>query len=398
MRDVYVARQPIFDRQQQVYAYEVLFRNSQENRAVIDDAARATSELLSNAFVTIGLDRIVGTAPAFINLTREFFTGELPLPMASERLVLEVLEDIEIDEPLVCGVQKLVDDGFRIALDDVVFEERLRPLLPLATFVKVELPRVPRDEWGRQLEQFREYDVTVLAEKVETQEDFDLCRQLGYDLMQGYFFSRPQMLTSREVPGGQLALLQLMGQLNRPDVTIEDIERTLRTDANLSFKLLRFINSARCGVPRRVESLHQVIQFLGLRGVRSLVMIVSTSNLTCQRPETLRNATLRALLCEKLGRRVPGCDSSACYMAGLVSALDAVLDMPFEEIAKLLPLSEEILGAVAHRMGPIGEVVRCAESHERLDPSVDRKCGNLSGEEVRACYLESLADIGEIFA
>lgn len=398
MRDVYVARQPIFDREQQVYAYEVLFRNSRENRAIIDDATRATTELLFNCFVTVGLDRIVGSHPAFINLTREFFTGDWPLPIAPDRLVLEVLEDIVIDEPLVRGVQKLVDDGYRIALDDVVFEDQLRPLLPLATYVKVELPRIPRAEWGRQLEQFREFDVTVLAEKVETQEDFDLCRELGYDLMQGYFFSRPQMLTSREVPAGQLAILQLMGQLNRPDVTIEDLERTLRTDASLSFKLLRFLNSARCGVPRRVESLHQAIQFLGLRGIRSLVMIVSTSSLSCERPETLRNATLRALLCEKLGRRISGCDPSACYMAGLVSGLDAVLEMSFDDIAALLPLSEEILNAVAHRSGPIGDVIRCAESHEQLESPAGCQCGSLTGEEVRSCYLEAMADLREIFA
>jgi len=398
MRDVYVARQPIFDRDQQIRAYEVLFRNSAENRAIITDGDQATSELLFNAFVTIGLDRIVGDQSAFINLTRDFLTGRRPLPASSDRLVLEILEDVTIDEELVSGVRALVEQGYTLALDDVVFEDRLIPLLELARIIKVELKGVPREEWGGQVERFRQFGkAEILAEKVETQADYELCRDVGFDLFQGYFFSRPQMLTARELPSSQIAILQLISQLNRPDVTIHDLERILKTDANLSFKLLRFINSARVGVPRRVESLHQAINFLGIRGVRALTLMVSTSSLSCDRPETLKNAILRAILCEKLARKVPGCDPNACYTAGLVSALDAVLEVPLDKILALLPLSDALLQAVTDRTGVVGEIIRCAESHERLE-EFRQPALPLTGEQVRVAFLEALGDVQTIFA
>lgn len=398
MRDVFVARQPIFDRNQNIRAYEVLFRNSAENRAIITDGDRATSELLFNAFVTIGLDRIVGDNAAFINLTRDFLIGRRPLPASSDRLVLEILEDITIDDELVAGVRNLVDQGYTLALDDVVFEERLAPLVEMARIIKVNLPSVPQSEWKEQVRRFRSVSrAEILAEKVETQAEFDLGREAGFDLFQGYFFSRPQMLTSRELPSSQLSILRLISELNRPDVTIQDLERILKIDADLSFKLLRFINSARCGVPRRVESLHQAINFLGIRGVRSLTLMVSTSSLSCDRPETLKNAILRAILCEKLGRLISGCDPNACYTAGLVSALDAVLEVSLEEILKLLPLSDVIQNAVTTRGGTLGEIVRCAEAHETVEgPHFSTL--PLTGEQTRTAFFEAISDVQTIFA
>ena len=397
MKDVFVARQPIFDRRRQVHGYEVLFRNSAENRALVNDADGATSTLLENAFFEFGLDRVVGNHAAFINVTRSYLTGERPLPPPSDRLILEILEDIEIDDELVRGVEALASQGYVLALDDVIYAENLRPLLKLVSIVKVELPRIPEREWEDQVKRFREYDAKILAEKVETEPQFELCRDAGYDYFQGYFFSRPQMMAGRALPANQITVLQLIGELNRPDVSIADLERILKSDAALGFKLLKFVNSARCGVPRRVSSLQQAIQFLGIRGVRTLAMMAATSCLACDRPETLRNVVLRAILCEKLSRIAGVGDSNACYTAGLISGLDAVLDVPLDEILAVLPVSDDILAAVKEHRGPVGEIVKCALSHERVEKDHAFQWNQLPAGTVSSAYVDALRDVEEVF-
>lgn len=286
--EVFLARQPIFDRSRNVYAYEVLFRSSAEARAVISDGFQATSQMLLNAFVNFGLEQVVGEQLAFVNLTREFLVGDLELPLAKDRLVLEILEDIEPDDELIRGVRRLVDKGYTLALDDVTFDERLVPLLSLAKIVKVELPKVPKPEWGSQLRHFRQYNVQILAEKIETPADYELCHDLGFDLFQGYYFAKPQLMVGKRLTTNQAGVLELLAELNRSDVTVNGLERVLKRDAGLSFKLLRFINSANFGLRHRIESLRQAIVLLGLQGVRTIATLISVSQLSSERPESLR--------------------------------------------------------------------------------------------------------------
>lgn len=397
MRETFLARQPIFDRELNVRAYEVLFRTGSENVARVSDGTQATSQMLVNAFVGVGLDRVVGDRLAFVNLPREFLVGKHPLPLAPEKLVLEILEDVEIDEELVEGVRELVRQGYTLALDDVVFEERLAPLLELAKIVKVELPKIPRADWAEHLQQFRRYPVEILAEKVETQADFELCRDAGYDLFQGYFFARPQVLSARQPTSDQLAVLQLMSKLNQPDITIDDIERLLKGDPSLSFAVLRYVNSASHGQRRQVDSLRQAIAILGIKGVRTLVVLVMLSGLSSGRSETLRTAMLRALVCENLGRLSPGANANACFTAGLISMLDAVLGIPIEEILPQLPLSDEVRDGILERCGVIGETLRCAEAHERIDVE-DVACGNLEASQIRDAYLSAISETDRLWS
>lgn len=395
--DIYLARQPIFDRSLRVVAYELLFRSSSANTAEISNPVEATAQLLLNTFVSVGLNDLVGDRKAFVNLPREFLIGTYPLPASPDQLVLEILEDVEIDDELIMGVKELRRQGYTVALDDALFEPKLEPLLGLAKIVKMELPLAPRAEWGRHLEQFRRYPVQVLAEKVETEEDFEHCHALGFDLFQGYFFCRPKMITGRQLNTGQVAVLQLLSKLSDPKVSVDAVEQIFKSDGSLSYKLLRYINSSKFGLRRNIESLRQAITLIGLSGVRTLAMLLVLSGLETKQSEVVATAVRRALFCERLARKLRSVDPGECFTAGLVSGLDAIFRAPLAELVSTLSISEVIRQAVLEHAGPVGEIVACARSHEQIDKQVSL-CGNLSALDVLSAFVESLAEADSLLA
>jgi c-di-GMP phosphodiesterase len=389
--DVFVARQPIYDTGLKVAAYEVLFRNSRENKAIIDDPDQATSQLLLNLMVEIGIDHIVGDRPAYLNMTRSFLTGKMPIPLEPGRIVLEVLEQIEVDDELVDGVRTLSELGFKIALDDAVFHPRLKPLLELADIVKVELPAIPGPELASHVMRFRHYKAQLLAEKVETIEEFEHCKRLGFDLFQGYFLSRPQMVQGKSSGSNRAGVLRVLSVLSNPDVKTESIEQVVRQDAVLSYKLLRYINSSKFALRRKIESIRDAIMLLGLHGVRTLAMLISVSTVSNKPPEVLLNAMMRAILCEKLAEKIRDTRKSTFFTAGLLSSLDAVLDMPLADVLKALPLTDDLKQAILTHENQVGLALKCAQAYERAEWNNVEGFG-LSPAELRSAYLESLTE------
>jgi EAL and modified HD-GYP domain-containing signal transduction protein len=389
LRDIYIARQSIYDAELNVVGYEVLYRSSKDNKASISDGNQATSELLLNAAVEIGLERVVGNNLAFVNLTREFLIGSHPLPLDNRQLVLEILEDVSIDEELIGGVTSLVSQGYTLALDDAVFRDELVPLLNLAAIVKVELPAIPRNELVNHVRRFRGHPVKLLAEKVETQTEFKHCLQLGFEYFQGFFLSRPQMLQARELPASQVAVLKLLAQLADPDVTVEKLEGLIRNDATISYKLLRYINSSKFGLRRKIDSLRQAIVLVGLQGVRTLAMLVSLAGAAQKPGDLLKNAALRAMFCERLGKLMHCRDIHVHFTAGLLSSFDAIFEMPLPEVLKSLPLSDELRNAILKHQGLPGEAVGCVIAQERADwDSIGY--GRLAPEDIRSAYLGAI--------
>lgn len=390
-KDIFLARQSIYDVNLNVVGYEVLYRNSKVNRAEFLDGGQATSELLLNAAIEIGLERIVGDKLAFVNLPRVFLTGGLSLPLAKNQLVAEILEDVEIDKELIEGVATLASQGYTLALDDVVFHDKLAPLLSLAHIVKVEIQSVRQQDLAEHVRRFRDYPVKLLAEKVETYEEFEHCQQLGFDLFQGFFLSRPQMLKGRQAPASQLAVTRLLVQLNDPKITTCDLESIIRSDAVLTHKLLRYANSSKVGLRSKVDSLRQVILLLGIQGVRSLVMLISLAGAARQQGDVLKTATQRALMCEKIAKLLQQRDSHAYFTAGLISSLDVVFDKPLQEILATLPLSNDLNEAVLNFSGNIGEVLRCTIANERAEWN-NLRCRTLTTEQIRGAYLAALEE------
>jgi c-di-GMP-related signal transduction protein len=386
-----VARQAIYDRAQDVVGYELLFRQQEsDDCAVISDRDTASTSVILDTFLNIGLDQIVGSSPAFLNLTRNFFLGAQKLPFPKERVVLEVLEGELIDPPLVEAVRAYSAAGYRIALDDFVYRADYDPLLDLADIVKIDVLELAPREVEEQLRLVAPYDVVLLAEKVETHEHFAYCRDLGFDLYQGFFLNRPKVVTGYRIPANRMATLRLLAKLQDPNVQLDRLEQVIREDLSLSYKLLRLINSAFYALPQRIESIRQTLVLLGLQQIRSWVSLLTLSALEDKPSELTVTAMVRAKMAERMCEEAGQFNTDVAFTVGLFSTLDAMLDMPMDEILETLGLAEGLAAALtAEHSGSLGEVLECVLAYERGD--WDRvSYRNLDLHQIRVCYLDAI--------
>lgn len=367
MQDIYIGRQPIFDRDLNVYAYELLFRSGTQNHAGEFDGDQATSQVIVNAFIEIGLEQIVGPHLAFINLTRNFVTTAAPLPFPRDRVVLEVLEDIRPDAEVVAGVRNLAGQGYSLALDDFVFNEDLKPMIEHARFVKIDLMTLPRDQLAEHVRLLRGYDVKLLAEKIETQEEFEHCMRLGFDYFQGYFLSRPNIVQGTQLPPNRIAVLQLLAKLQDPRSDAADIETLISQDVALSYKLLRYINSAFFAFPKKIESLRQAVVYLGTQAIKTWVSLLVVAGLGNKPAELVTQAMQRAKMCELLAKTAKRSQTEVYFTVGLFSLLEALMDAPLEKILESLPFTDDIRQALLNQEGAYGEALSCVIAYERGD-------------------------------
>jgi c-di-GMP phosphodiesterase len=390
MPEVFIARQPIYDRSLGVYAYELLFRSSEVNSAGDQLGDQATTQVLLNCFLEIGLDRIVGPHLAFINVTRSFILEHLPLPLPQGRLGLEILEDIPVDAELVEAVQRLALQGYVVALDDFIFHNSLRPLVDVADIVKIDVTRLDRQSIAEHVRLLRRDRLKLLAEKIETHEEFEFCHALGFDYFQGYFFCRPKVIRGPRLPGSRLAAVRLLASLQDPKTDMKELEQIITQDVSLSYRLLRYINSAFFALPRRIESIHEAVVHLGTRSIKTWITLFALSGIDDKPHELMTTAAVRARMCELLGTRL-GMPAEACFTVGLISALDALLDLPMEEVIRELPLSQDIAAALTARKGPYGPLLHCVVRYERGEWEGLGSDLPLDRITIRDAYLEAVA-------
>lgn len=389
MIDALVGRQPIFDRRLDVIGYELLFRGHDTDHARVVDADQATTQTILNTFLEIGLDQIVGKEPAFINLTRSFILEELPLPFPPDQVVLEVLEDITVDRELISALQDLSNRGYRIALDDVVNPYDLRPLLPIAHIVKLDLLAIDRTKIAPYAAFLRQYKVKLLAEKVETPQMQNMCQRLGFDYFQGYFLCRPMLVKGQRIPTSRLALLRLLAKLQDPDMEFRELEQIIGQDASLGYKLLRLINSAYYSLRAEVASIHQALTLLGIKSIQSWVSLILLAEIDDKPRELLTIAMIRAKMCELLAQALKMRNEETFFLVGLFSVLDAMLDLPMEKVLKSLPLTDEIVRALLKNEGKLGKVLQHVLMYERGEWDKIEQFG-IEIRPLRNAYLESL--------
>ncbi len=395
MNDIFIGRQPIYDRKQGVYAYELLFRSAQRNVADFVDGDRATSDVIVNTFMEIGLDNIVGDKLAFINLTRAFFVDETTISLPRDRVVLELLEDIEADEEVVAGVTRLCQQGYSIALDDFIYRESLQPLVELANIIKIDIMALNQDEIRDHVAQLRQHPLRLLAEKVETREEYDFCRELGFDYFQGYFFAQPKIIRGRRLPNNRLATLKLLSRLQDPDITPAELEQLIAQDVAFSFKILRYVNSAAIALPRKIDSIQQAVIILGMATLRSWTTLLAMSQIDDKPTELVVTAMVRARMAENIARTRKEPDPQAYFTIGLFSALDALMDNTMEEILTQLPLADHIAEALLHHRGTHGKTLACVLAYERGDWE-HIHCEGLDAPEIRDAYLSAVQWANEI--
>lgn len=370
MQDIYIGRQEIFDRNLGVFAYELLFRSCEENRSHVNQPLNgdiATSEVLLNTFMEIGLERIAGPHLIFVNVTRNLFLEAPELPFPKDRVVMEILEDVPVDQQLIDSVGRLSEKGYLLALDDYIFDPACDRLLEMVDFVKVEIPAVDPEKLRKELPRLRAKGVKLLAEKIETEAEYQQMQELGFDYFQGYYFSRPRVLQGRRLTENTMVVLRLLAELNNPEVTIEQVEYLITQDARLSYKILRYLNSAAAGMQRKVESIKQAVILMGLAKIRAWASLLAMSRLNHKPQAHFTTGLVRAHMCQQLVSRMTGCPPETGFTVGLLSTLDLLMDKPMAEILDELSLSDEVETALLEQQGPAGEALHCTLCYEEHD-------------------------------
>lgn len=297
--DVYVARQPIFDRKKNIAAYELLFRDSMSNAFPDIDGDVATSKLLTRSFFNIDLDQLTGGKKAFINFTEDLLLKQVPTMFPPEEVVVEVLEDVTPGDAVVRACEQIMQQGYILALDDFIYRDDLTELIALANIIKIDFMLTPQEEVGDMLARLSQHEVEFLAEKIETHEEYQAAREMGFKYFQGYFFSKPEILKSTDIAPSHISLLQLIAELNREDCSMEKLEEMVNIDISISYKLLRYINSAYFRRVQEITSIRQALVLLGENGIRQFVMLVTAAELAADKPnELIKASIIRAKFCQ----------------------------------------------------------------------------------------------------
>jgi EAL and modified HD-GYP domain-containing signal transduction protein len=355
-----LARQPIYNRSLEIAAYELLFRGEATSQdATFTCGDKATSQVLLNAFGEAGIVAICGKHPAYINFTKNLILDRPPFDPG--QYVIEILEDIEVDNELISALKDARKEGCKLALDDFILNKNSAPLLALADIVKIDVLSLSTAQIERYVKVFKRRNLTLLAEKVETHEMFQFCKDLGFHLFQGYFLSRPQIVEGRSMPDNKILLLKLIQDLQDPDISAESMTKTLSKDPQMSFKLLRLVNSSAFVRIEKCTSLQQAVTRLGMSHVRSWATLLSLGSLE-DKPVALRQTSLeRAIICQKLGDQIGKHAVHEYYTVGLFSLLDAFLDRPILEIIKSLQLPLEMEAAILSNASDLGLTLHTAK-------------------------------------
>lgn len=358
-----LARQPIFDKTLSVAAYELLFRNSEENMAAPSDEDGATSQVLLSAFSEHDISQLTGTVPGFVNFTKKLLLSDIPFD--KKQLVIEVLEDITDSEEVITALNQLKDEGYTIALDDFIYSADKSGLIELCDIIKVDLRAYPtQKEFLQDTKRIKRTKRRMLAEKVETHEEFELCKQLGYELFQGYFFAKPQLIKGKELSYNREVVLTLISELQNNDVSIERLEKVFVRDPELTFKLLKLVNAVAYSRGRKLKSVKQAITWLGLKKIKSWVILLSLSKLDDKPQELTSVALVRAKTCELLSHKIKGQDPENFFTVGMLSCLPAFMDMTMPELVKRLPISNDIHDALLYYKGFAGFTLATVMAHE----------------------------------
>ncbi len=385
-----MARQPILDREQNTYAYELLFRSGPESlfrASDPDDATRSTidfSLLFGSAALTSGL-------PAFINCTGNILRQDVITLLPRERVVIEILEGVTADAGTIAACERLRLAGYLIALDDYVATADTLRLLPLADIVKVDVLATDATRQAALATEMHQRGIKLVAEKVETRAQFDFLLRLGYDYFQGYYFCKPQTLTMRDIPCASLAYLQVLNVVHRDDYDTRQLERAIVREPSLCYRLLRYLNSAAFGL-LPVRSIRHALSLLGRREIQKWVSIVVAISLAEQRPaELIATALTRARTCEALAQQC-GEDSCAAFMVGVVSLMDAILDRPMEGVLAQLPITEDSKQALRgedSRVGALLKLAVCCERGEWENLAAIAAVRGLAEETIWESYREA---------
>ena len=387
----FVARQPIFTREERVFGYELLFREGMEACFRESDVEAACRSTLDSSLL-MGLDVLCGGAYAFVNCTREALLQGHAAVLPSNSTVIEILETVEPDRQIEDACRSLKNAGYLIALDDFVPNDPRSVLVPLVDLIKVDLPGTPRNQWQSLLATYAP-QARMLAEKVETRADFVALRGMGFTYFQGFFFAKPTTLSATDVPPNQLNYVRMLHAVHQPSIDLRELERLIKQEASLCYRLLRYLNSALFAFSREIRSVRHALSMLGENEIRRWISLVATVGAAQQRPEELlQTALIRAHFCELLSGQWQRGDGDY-FLLGLLSLLDAILGVSMRSLMERLPMDREIKAALLGEPSRVQPLLHLVLAHENADWA---KCAEIaqrfrvSEEKIARTYLESV--------
>ena len=369
--NLFLGRQPILDRNQDLFAFELLFRSGTVNAARFDDHIIATAVVITNAFNELGIENVLGKFRGFINLTEALLMSDMIELLPRKKVVLEVLETVRPTPQIAARCAQLHRMGFSLALDDVVSaNEAFEPLLPAVEFIKIDIKHTAPSVLSRLVDKYRARGKALLAEKVESRVQAEHCLALGFEYFQGYYFAEPVIISGKKLTTSETTLLELLG-LVLTDAGQSVIEQTLKRDPGLTIKLMRLANSVASGLPRRAETLGGAIMHLGRRQLQRWLQLLLYAN---ERRGTvfsplLQLAATRGRFMELLAPYASGKGSEdRAFITGIMSLMDTLLNRPLAEIIASLPVPAEVQSALQQRSGALGALLALCEEVEQGDP------------------------------
>jgi c-di-GMP-related signal transduction protein len=390
----YLARQPILTRSRELFAYELLFRHGLQNSCEGIDLELASTSTLDTSFL-IGFEKLTAGRTMFINCPREFLLRDYVSLFPPQSVVIEILETINPDQDVVDACCRLKQAGYTIALDDFVDSPDWAPLVELAGILKIDFQVTGRKEQSALVSRYAGKNIRMLAEKVETQEEYAAAMKMGYSLFQGYFFCRPEIIGHRDLPASKLAYLDLLRAATAPEFDIRELASKIKHEASLTYRLLRYLNSAAFGLRAEIRSVRHALSLLGERELRKWIAVVSVGVLADGKPDELMTVPLvRGRFCELLAPLAGMAEhSNDLFLMGLLSVMDAVLDQPLDSILADLPVRGEIKEALLARRGRYWQLLEIAIAHELAD--WERAGALLSGtgmkeEKVSELYVSAV--------
>ncbi len=396
--DIYVARQPIFNRNMDVFGYELLYRSSTNNFYEGSNYSDATAELVHTAFLSMGLDKLTDGTKAFINFTQDLLETEIPRILPQKKIIIEVLETVDATEELIEACRKLKRDGYTIALDDFVLDKTLdfdyTPLIELADIIKIEFTKNSKIEQIKLIKKY-ENEKLFLAEKLETRQEFEEALKYGYDMFQGYFFSKPVMVQSKEIGTINMHMVHILDELSKEEPNFNYISDNIEKDMGLSVKLLTMANSVQFGGQKEISSIRLAVTRLGIQEMKrwiSLMLLRDFEN--NENREIIKLSLLRGRLMTLMGEDANHEeDGTNFFLTGLLSSIDVILCNPKEKILDAMALSEDVVAALLQNEGLLADYLNCVLHYERfefVEASKMMEKINMTMERFMELYIEAL--------
>ncbi len=366
--EVYVARQPIFDSKMKVYGYELLYRRSLNNFFEGTDDNQATAELINNAYLVMQLDELAGGTKAFINFSQELLEKEIPLLLPPETIVIEILERVEPSESVIKACRKLKEKGYTLALDDFAFYESYQPLVEIADIIKIEFPVVGLEKQRELISKYKN-KTKFLAEKIETREEYQFAIDMGYDYFQGYFFSKPTIISSKEIEGLNTSLLRIVNELNLEEPDYQKIAEIIEKDLGLSYKFLKLANAIFFGSRNKIYSIKQALVRLGTNEIKKWIYLIMLKEVqSIENKELVKSCLVRGKLMELIALETDiKSKHLEFYLTGFFSSIDILLNRDMKDIISELPLTIDVKGALLGECNQLYRALNTVRSYEMAD-------------------------------